>query len=677
MDFESAVNKHKKLTDLIEYHNRKYYIEDSPVIEDSEYDKLMQELKKLEEEFPQLITEKSPTQRVGGDASLLFTEVRHEMPMESLQDVFSIEELYDFDRRVRESGIIPEYTVEPKIDGLSVSLEYRNGVFERGSTRGDGIIGEDVTANLRTIKTIPLKLTRPVDFLEVRGEVYMPRKSFAELVNMQDEKGEKPFKNPRNAAAGSLRQKDSKVTASRNLDIFIFNLQRAQGISFESHSQSLDGLKELGLKVIPSYNKYNNIDDVIKEVERIGQNRNNLEYDIDGAVVKVNSLSDRLTLGSTAKFPRWAAAFKYPPEEKETTLNSIEINVGRTGVLTPTGIFDPVLLAGTTVSRAVLHNEDFIKEKDIRIGDRVILRKAGDIIPEVVSVVKHADNSQPYQYPDVCPSCGSHVIREEGEAAVRCVNAECPAQLLRNLIHFASRDAMDIEGLGPALIEQLVESGLINSPVDLYRLKVEDLYTPKVKRKKGEPIIEEENKIERMGEKSATNLINAIDKTRNNDLYRFIFALGIRHIGQKAAKLLCEKFPSIDEIVNADIEAISSIDGFGDIMAKSVVEFFALEQTHNLLKEFDEAGVHPKNPEIIQEKDDKFAGLTFVLTGTLPSMKRDQAKELIEQRGGKVSGSVSKKTNYVVAGEDAGSKLTKAQQLGINIITQAEFEAML
>lgn len=658
MEFDKIKEQYEQLKTKLIYHNQKYYVDDSPEIEDWEYDALMKQLKAIETEHPQLITSDSPSQRVGGNADSLFTPVTHIVPMESLQDVFSIDELYEFDRRVHEAGITPQYTVEPKIDGLSVSLEYENGILVRGSTRGDGITGENVTANLRTIKSIPLRLNSNIPFLEVRGEVFMPRTSFAQLVAAQDERGEKTFKNPRNAAAGSLRQKDPHITASRQLDIFIFNFQQGYGISFDTHRQSIDQMKQLGLKVIPSCKVFDNIDDVVAEIELIGKMRSSYEYDTDGAVVKVNSLADREALGSTAKFPRWACAFKYPPEEKDTILQSIEINVGRTGVLTPTAVFSPIELNGTTVMRAVLHNIDNIREKDIRIGDTISVRKAGEIIPEVLRVVSHADNSQPYEFPDTCPSCGSHVIREPEEAAIRCVNPQCPAQLARNLIHFASRDAMDIEGMGPAVVNQLIDSRLISSPADIYSIRAEDIEA-----------------IDRMGKKSAENLINAIDKSRTNELYRLIFGLGIRHIGSKAAKLLCEAFPTLDAIFAATTEQIEQIDGFGSIMAQSVHDFFALPQTRQLIDKLLQNGVNPKSVE--KQQEGKLTGLTFVLTGTLPTLKRDEAKKLIEQRGGKVTGSVSKKTSYVVAGEEAGSKLDKAMQLGIPVISQQQLEEML
>ena len=539
-------------------------------------------------------------------------------------------------------------------------MEYRNGIFVRGSTRGDGSVGEDVTENLRTIKTIPKKLTRAVPFLEVRGEVYMSNESFLKLLERQELNEEKPFKNPRNAAAGSLRQKDSRITAQRELDIYVFNIQQIEGVVLNTHKESLDYLTELGFHTPPFYNCYDDMDDVVKEIQRIGKQRGGFSFPVDGAVIKVNAFHDRELIGSTSKFPKWAEAFKYPPEEKETVLLDIEINVGRTGVLTPTGLFEPVLLAGTTVSRATLHNEDFIKEKDIRIGDTVVLRKAGEIIPEVVSVKAHKPDSKPYQMPEHCPSCGSKVQREPGEAALRCDNTQCPAQLLRHLIHFVSRDAMDMEGLGPAVLEQLVAHQLVSSPVDLYSLNKEALVD-----------------LERMGEKSAENLLNAVEKSKGNDFYRFIYALGIRHIGLRAAKLLTQRFPTIDQILKATPEEIAAIDGFGQIMAESAAYYFSLPETRTLIDSFRTKGVNLESFEKEESKDLRFSGKTFVLTGALPTYTRAEAGKMIEDRGGKVSSSVSKKTSFVLAGEEAGSKLTKAQKLGVPIISEEEFLAML
>lgn len=654
--FEEA----KRLRELIIYHNQKYYNEDTPEIDDFEYDKLLRQLEDLESTYPELITPDSPTQRVGGQASGKFSPVVHTVPMESLHDSFSPQEIEDFDKRIRETVADPVYVVEPKIDGLSVSAEYRNGVFVRGSTRGDGLVGEDITDNLKTIGSLPMRLNQAIPFLEVRGEVYMSNQSFMKLITEQEENGEKTFKNPRNAAAGSLRQKDSAVTQKRNLDIFVFNIQQIEGVTLTSHKESLDFLAELGFTTLPFYQKCTTIKEVLDEIENIGEKRATLPFQTDGAVIKLDSFAQRAELGSTSKFPKWAEAYKYPPEEKETELIDIEINVGRTGVLTPTGIFKPVTLAGTTVSRATLHNEDFIAEKDIRIGDTVILRKAGEIIPEVVSVKSHAENSVPYRIPHICPSCGSTVLREEGEAAVRCTNTDCPAQLMRHLVHFVSRDAMDIDGLGVSVLEQLVQNKLVASFLDLYRLKAEKIQV-----------------LERMGKKSADNLIAAIEKSKKNELYRLIFALGIRHIGQRAAKLLANRFGSLRKCAEAKAEEIASIEGFGDIMAESVVMYFSLEKTQHLIDEIEKVGINTVNEQTnTKEENINFAGKTFVITGTLPNYKRTEAAAIIESLGGKVSSSVSKKTDFVLAGDEAGSKLTKANTLGVKVIDEAEFERM-
>jgi DNA ligase (NAD+) len=658
MDVKEAKKLTKELIDQINYHNRKYYVEDAPEIDDYEYDMLYRRLQEVEAKFPELITPDSPTQNVGGAALNKFEPVIHTVQMESLHDSFSEQELIDFDRRVLAVTENTVYIVEPKFDGLSVSLEYRDGFFVRGSTRGDGSVGEDVTDNIQTIRTVPRKLTKSLPFLEVRGEVYMSHESFSKLCERQELNDEKPFKNPRNAAAGSLRQKNSKITASRVLDIFVFNVQQVNGAELQQHDEALNFLKELGFAVPPFYTPCTTITEVIEEVRRIGEMRGSLDYSIDGAVIKVNSFAQRDALGSTAKFPKWAEAFKYPPEEKQTKLLNIEINVGRTGVLTPTGVFEPISLAGTTVSRATLHNQDFITEKDIRVGDTVILRKAGEIIPEVVSVVSHLADSRKYMIPVVCPSCGADVTREEGEAATRCTNPECPAQLLRHMIHFSSRDAMDIDGLGPAVIEQLVEQKFLSSPADLYELRLSQLMT-----------------MERMGEKSSQNLIDAISKSKQNDLYRLIFALGISHVGLKAAKLLSSYFRSIDAIFQADIEEIAGIEGFGLIMAESVYHFFQLPNTAHLIGRLRDADVNMLSKTVVD--DNRFIGKTFVLTGTLPTLTRTQATAIIEKYGGKVSGSVSKKTDYVLAGEDAGSKLIKAQQLGVSILSESDFNEMI
>lgn len=657
-EFETAQKRTEELRGLLNYHSRLYYEQDAPEIEDYEYDRLLRELEELEAAYPALATEDSPTRRIGGRAGEQFAPVTHTVVMESLQDGFSEEEVCDFDRRVRETAPDAQYVVEPKIDGLSVSLEYENGLFVRGSTRGDGQVGEDITQNLRTIRDIPLRLRETLPFLEVRGEVYMPRESFLKLTEQQELREEKPFKNPRNAAAGSLRQKDPRVTASRGLSIFVFNIQQIEGKELSGHQESLDYLKTLGFHTIPFYSRYDTVEGVLGEIRRIGEIRGTLPFDIDGAVVKVDRFSQREALGSTSKFPKWALAYKYPPEEKITTLLNIEINVGRTGVLTPTAVLEPVLLAGSTVSRATLHNEDMIREKDIRLGDTVIVRKAGDIIPEVLSVVSHRPDSRPYEMPKSCPSCGAPVHREEGEAALRCNNAECPAQLMRVLIHFCSRDAMDIEGLGPAVVELLVGQGLVRTPADLYRLRVEEV----------EP-------LERMGRKSAENLVAAIAHSRQNDLARLIFALGIRHIGQKAARLLALRFGTMEALAKASAEEMEAIDGFGAVMAESAVSFFNLPQTADLLGQLRECGVNMRSLE--QPQGDALAGKIFVLTGTLPTLTRAQASAMIEKNGGKVSSSVSKKTSYVLAGEEAGSKLTKANSLGIPVLTEAQFLEMM
>lgn len=658
MDFEQKKIRAEELRRQLNHHIYRYYVENENDIEDYEYDMLMRELDAIEKEYPELLAPDSPTHRVGGQADGQFEQVIHTVPMESLQDAFSREEVLDFDRRVHESFSDISYVVEPKIDGLSVSLEYTNGVFTRGSTRGDGVSGEDITANLRTVKSIPLRLKTDIPFIEVRGEVYMPRETFLDIVNKQELNGEKTFKNPRNAAAGSLRQKNPQITAERRLDIFVFNIQQLDGKEITGHYQSLQYLKELGFKTVPFFNRYNNIGSALNEIARIGEVRYTLPFDIDGAVIKVDSFSQREVMGSTAKFPKWAIAYKYPPEEKETTLVDIEINVGRTGVLTPTAVFEPVLVAGSTVSRATLHNEDFIKEKDIRIGDTVIIRKAGDIIPEVLSVVRHSENSLPYNMPAVCPSCGSPVFREEGESAIRCDNPDCPAQLLRVLIHFCSRDAMDIEGLGDAVLETLMNRGMISKITDIYKLDYDKI-----------------SEIEGMGKKSAENLKNAVEKSKENDLSKLLFAFGIRHIGQKASKLLSDKFRSLDAVLGATKEDILTIDGFGEIMADSVVEFFSLEQSVSIVKELKALGLNTVSMR--EEKDARFGGMTFVLTGTLTRFTRNEAQKIIESFGGKASSSVSKKTTYVLAGEAAGSKLKKANDLGVTVISEDEFEKMI
>lgn len=656
MNKEAAKLRLSELYDIIEKHNYNYYVLDAPTVEDDEYDALMREVKALEKEYPELVTPLSPTQRVGGMALSTFEKVTHTVQMGSLQDVFSEEELYAFDRRVREE-VSPRYTVEPKIDGLSVSLEYREGVFVRGSTRGDGFIGEDITSNLRTIRSIPLKLNDAPEFLEVRGEVYMPRKSFAKLVSEQEERGEQPAKNPRNAAAGSLRQKDSSITAKRNLDIFVFNIQQIEGKTLTGHHESIEYLKALGFKTVED-RVFDDIEAAVQRIREIGTEKLGYSYDTDGAVIKVDDFAQRDILGSTAKVPKWAVAFKYPPEEKETTLREIEVNVGRTGALTPVAIFDPIILAGTTVSRASLHNQDIISQLDVRVGDKIIVRKAGEIIPEVVRVAEHAENSVPYFLPEYCPVCGHKAEKAEGEAAVRCVNPNCPAQLLRSIEHFASRDAMNIDGLGESIVKLLSEQGLIKNCADLYCLREADLLM-----------------LPGFKEKSAGNLIAAIEKSKENQLDRLIFALGIKGIGRRSAEILCRKFGDMNSIISASAEDISAIDSFGSVLAENIVSAFQDNAMIALIERFREYGLKMTYDKAAA--GDKFAGLTFVLTGTLPNLKREQAKEMIESLGGKCAGSVSKKTNYVVAGEAAGSKLTKAEELGVKIISEAQLLEMI
>lgn len=659
MDFEKAKKRVEELTVILNECIEKYYVGNESDVSDYDYDMMMRELSSIEEEFPTLLLPDSPTHRVGGRSENTFEKVMHTVPMESLQDAFSFDELYDFERRVK--SVFPEalFTVEPKIDGLSCSLEYRDGVLVRASTRGDGNVGEDVTANVKTIKSVPLKLKKAVPFLEVRGEVYMSHASFEELRRTQELNDEKPFKNPRNAASGSLRQKDPRVTATRALDIFIFNIQQKEGGNeLISHKQSLDYLGELGFTVIPEYTVCESIAEAVKVIESIGERRGSLPFDIDGAVIKTDSFSMRHALGSTAKFPKWAVAFKYLPEEKETELLDIEIGVGRTGVLTATAVFEPVTLAGTTVSRATLHNEDFIKEKHIAIGDTIVVRKAGDIIPEVLTVAQHNNENEEYVYPRVCPACKSVAVREEGEAAIRCVNPDCPAQLLRRLIHFCSRDAMDIEGLGEAVLTQLVESDLVKKASDIYSLTPVDIAS-----------------LDRLGEKSALNIINAIENSKSKDLYKVIYALGIRHIGLKAAKLLSRHFGSMEALLNAAPEEVSAVDGFGEIMTSSLVKALSLPEMRELIDELTVSGVNMTSLE--EGMDTRFSGMTFVLTGTLSRFTREEASNLIEKLGGKTSSSVSKKTSIVLAGEGAGSKLKKANDLGIKVISEEEFAEMI
>ena len=658
MDKEQIKSEYEQLCKQVEQHNFNYYVLDDPTIEDDEYDRLMRRIKEIEAENPEIVSESSPTQHVGGYAINTFEKVTHEVQMGSLQDVFSKGELYEFDERVKKAVGKAVYCVEPKIDGLSVSLEYKDGVFVRGSTRGDGFVGEDITKNLKTIKSIPMVLHEKIPFIEVRGEVYMPKADFEKLVRKQLENDEQPAKNPRNAAAGSLRQKDSRVTASRGLDIFVFNLQRIEGRELTCHSESLDYMKSLGFNVIDGYKTFDNIEDAVSRIMEIGENRQSYSYDIDGAVIKVDNFELRNELGSTAKVPKWAVAFKYPPEEKETKLLDIEINVGRTGALTPVAVFEPVWLAGTTVSRAVLHNQDYIDSKDIRIGDIIAVRKAGDIIPEVVRSVSHAENSEPFIIPHICPVCHGKAERAEDEAVIRCVNIDCPAQLLKNIEHFASRPAMNIDGLGEAVVKQLVENRLISTVADLYTLQQQDL-----------------EMLPGFAKVSASKLIANIENSKANSPDRLLFALGIKGIGQKNAQLLMKHFGSIEKLSETSPEEISAVENFGDILANNI--FIALHEPHmtELIERLRSYGVNTVYQSDV--KSDKLAGLTFVITGTLPDMTRDEAKTLIEQNGGKCSGSVSKKTSYVLAGEEAGSKLTKAQQLGVTVISQQQLIEMI
>lgn len=658
---ENALSRIEYLRGQIEYNSRLYYVEDAPLISDYEYDMMFRELTELEEKYPEFVSDDSPTKRVGGKALEKFEKVTHTVRMGSLVDVFSYEEAADYIRRTAEAvGHDVVYSVEPKIDGLSVSLEYRDGKLTVGSTRGDGITGENVTENVKTIKSIPLSLPDKLPLLEVRGEVYMPKKSFAKLNEKCEEEGRQTFANPRNAAAGSLRQLDSRITAKRNLDIFIFNIQRVEGKSFSSHTEGLEYLKSQGFHIIDGISKQSTVEGITEKIREIGEKRGTLSYDIDGVVIKTDSLSERVLIGENTSTPKWAVAFKFPPERKPTKLTDIVIQVGRTGVLTPNAVFEPIRLAGTTVSRATLHNVDFIRERDIMLGDTVLVQKAGDIIPEVVSVdkTKRDGTQKVFEMPSVCPSCGEKVVRDEEEAAVRCTNPSCPAQLERSLIHFASRDAMGIDGMGEAVVHLLISAGLVSSPADVYSLKAEQI-----------------SALERMGDVSANNLITAIEKSKTAGLARLIYALGIRNIGEKAAKTLAGFAGSIETLYSASAEEISSLDDFGSIMAESVVNFFSHPQTREIIEKLSAAEVVTESEKTV--KDDLFAGLTFVLTGTLPTMKRDEAEALIESHGGKTSSSVSKKTSYVLAGEDAGSKLAKAQALGVEIIDENKFSEML
>ena len=642
----------QQLQKEVEHHMHLYYDLDAPELEDFEYDRLIHHLMDLEEQYPEYASPNSPTKRVGGSAMNTFREVPHKVQMGSLQDVFSLDELRAFDERVRETVPEPTYVVEQKIDGLSVSLEYRNGELAVGSTRGNGLVGEDVTENIRTIRSIPLKLPQPLPLLEVRGEVYMPVNSFWRLVREQELREETPAKNPRNAAAGSLRQKDPKIAAARGLDIFCFNIQQLEGTVCESHEASLELMRSLGFPVSPDYKVVHTIEEAIRQIEKIGELRGKLGYQIDGAVIKVDSFADRERLGSTAKYPKWAVAFKYPPEEKETVLRSIALQVGRTGAVTPTAEFDPIELAGTTVSRATLHNQDFITQLGVNIGDTIVVRKAGDIIPEVIGVRNHPKDKPAYVMPTNCPSCGTLLVRDPEVAAIRCPNISCPAQILRSLIHFCSRSAMDIEGLGEAACELLLQQGLAKTPADLYRLTKDDLM-----------------RLEGFQTKKAENILAALEKSKQNELGALLFGLGIRNIGEKAAKLLAARFGTLQAVENATHEELLSIEGFGEIMAESVLQYFADDNNRKLCDDLLSLGLRPWVP---RQASAALAGMTFVVTGTLPGYSRDEIENLIEKNGGKAAGSVSKKTSYVVAGEAAGSKLAKAQSLGVPVLTEQQ-----
>ena len=659
MDTRDAKLEIERLTRQLEYHNHQYYVLDDPKISDYDYDHMLRELEELERQYPQYASPISPTRRVGGQALSQFVKVRHAVPLESLQDVFSYDELREFDAHLREQEPDAEYTVEPKVDGLSVALEYVDGQFVRGATRGDGLVGEDVTENLKTIRSIPMTLEHAPARLIVRGEVFMPRASFEALNQQQEAAGKPMFANPRNAAAGSLRQLDPTIAAQRRLDILIFNLQLADGVQFQTHAETLDYLRERKFKVIP-YTICREFDAVQTQIARLGETRYDLSYDIDGAVVKLNSLSGRARMGSTAKFPRWAAAFKYPPEVKTTVLQDIVVQVGRTGVLTPRAVVAPVHLAGTTVTSATLHNQDFITEKDIRIGDTVKIRKAGEIIPEILEVQKDKRPAEavPYLLPSRCPVCGAPVVRDDDGVAMRCSGAECPAQLSRNLAHFVSREAMNIEGLGSAIIDQLIEKKLISTPADLYTLDYEAFAA-----------------LEGQGKKSAENLRRSIEASKENDLSRLLCAFGIRQVGVKAAKVLAAVFGSLDALMQADMDALTAVPDVGQTTAENIIQWFASEQSRDLVQRLREAGVNFESHSTVT--DTRFAGKTFVLTGALSLFTRDEATAKIEAFGGKVASSVSKKTSCVVAGENAGSKLKKANELGVRVLSEQEFLEML
>lgn len=662
MEIENAKQRVEELTNLLNYHNKKYYVDNAPEISDFEFDELLRELEKLENKFPELKKPNSPTMRVGGEAVEGFEQVVHEVPMQSLQKAFSEEEIRAFDVRVRDVIPNPSYVVEHKIDGLSVSIEYVNGEMVRGSTRGDGNVGEDVTQNIKTIRSVPMKLKDAIPYLEVRGEVFISQSSF-ERINNELEAQEQPlFANPRNAAAGSLRQLNPKIAAKRGLDIFVFNIQQIQGVEIKSHTEGLKFLKEQGFKTILNDKEFKTIDDVIAQIRAIGEERGNLYFGIDGAVVKVNDFASRERLGVTAKFPKWAIAYKYPAEKQKTVVRDIKLQIGRTGVLTPLAVLDTVHIAGSNVSKATLHNADYIRDKDIRIGDTVVIEKAGDIIPAVVEVLpeNRTGNEIEFKMPEHCPECGALVVREEGEAAYRCTGINCPAQRYRNIVHFVSRSAMDIDGLGPSIISQMLDRNMIENAADLYYLDSEDVAA-----------------MDKMGKKSAENLMNQLEKSKTNPLNRLINALGIRHIGEKAAKTLAKEYKTLDALRNASVEELTQINDVGGIMAESIIEFFEEGQNIEFIMRLEDAGVNCVDDSDDTAVDERFKDKVFVLTGTLSKYKRSEAAAIIESMGGKTSSSVSKKTSYVLAGEEAGSKLDKANKLGVPVISEDEFEEMI
>ena len=665
MNKEQAKERIEELRKQVEYHAKKYYDDDKPEISDFEYDMLMVELRNLEKEYPEFKSSDSLTQKVGGHVKEGFKKVTHEVPLQSLQDVFSLAEVEDYIEKINEKAKENDiedtnYVVETKIDGLSAALEYKQGKFVRGATRGNGLVGEDVTENLKTIKTIPMELKEKIDII-VRGEVFISKKDFEQMNQEREDDEKELFANARNAAAGSLRQLDSKITAKRPLDIYIFNVQKIEGKEFNSHFEELEYLSKLGFNVNPVRIDCKNIEEIENAIKKIGEERENLTFGIDGAVVKVDDLKFREILGTTAKVPRWAIAYKYPPERKETILKDIVCQVGRTGVITPMAILEPVRVAGSKISKTTLHNEDFIKEKDIRIGDTVVIQKAGDVIPEIVEVKKKKRTGKEVEFemPKICPVCGAPAIREEGEAAVRCTGIECPAKLYRNLVHFVSREAMNIDGLGEAIIKQLLDKGLIKNMADIYALKFEDIAS-----------------LKKNGKKFAENLINSINRSKQNDLYRLITAFGIRHVGVKASKILAKRYKNMKNLMKATSEELAMIEDIGPIVADSIREFFLQDQTIDLIEKLKQAGVNMKHLEE-ENSDDRFNGKTFVLTGSLGKYTRNEASSIIEKFGGKTSSSVSKKTDYVLAGEDAGSKLTKAQSLGVKILTEEEFEKLI